>query len=96
MDPATLAEFEAFLLHHVGEPVRLFDPAWISPFRIGHRHATHIRDGHVFLCGDAAHIHSQVSGQGMNTGLQDAINLGWKLGLVCRGNARSELLGRTR
>jgi 2-polyprenyl-6-methoxyphenol hydroxylase-like FAD-dependent oxidoreductase len=92
MDPATLDEFEAILLHHTKEPVRLFDPAWISPFRIGHRHATHLRDGRAFLCGDAAHIHSQVSGQGMNTGLQDAINLGWKLGLVCRGKARSGLL----
>lgn len=92
MDGATLEEFEALLLHHAREPVRLSDPAWISPFRIGHRHAADLRDGHVFLCGDAAHIHSQVSGQGMNTGLQDAINLGWKLGLVCRGKARSELL----
>jgi 2-polyprenyl-6-methoxyphenol hydroxylase-like FAD-dependent oxidoreductase len=92
-DPATLEEFETLLRHHARAPVRLFDPAWISPFRIGHRHATHLRDGRVFLCGDAAHIHSQVSGQGMNTGLQDAINLGWKLGLVCRGKARSGLLG---
>ena len=91
-DPATLEEFEALLRHHAKAPARLFDPAWISPFRIGHRHATHLRDGNVFLCGDAAHIHSQVSGQGMNTGLQDAINLGWKLGLVCRGKARSDLL----
>ena len=91
-EPATLEEFEALLLHHAGAPVRLSDPAWISPFRIGHRHAAHLRDGHVFLCGDAAHIHSQVSGQGMNTGLQDAINLGWKLGLVCRGKARAELM----
>jgi 2-polyprenyl-6-methoxyphenol hydroxylase-like FAD-dependent oxidoreductase len=90
--PATLEEFEALLEHHVGRPVRLVDPAWLAPFRIAHRHATHIRAGHVFLCGDAAHIHSQVSGQGMNTGLQDAINLGWKLGLVCRGKGRPELL----
>jgi 2-polyprenyl-6-methoxyphenol hydroxylase-like FAD-dependent oxidoreductase len=92
VERATLEEFEALLLHHARAPVRLFDPAWISPFRIGRRHATHLRDGDVFLCGDAAHIHSQVSGQGMNTGLQDAINLGWKLGLVCRGRARSDLL----
>jgi 2-polyprenyl-6-methoxyphenol hydroxylase-like FAD-dependent oxidoreductase len=91
-EPATREEFEALLAHHTKEPVRLFDPAWISPFRIGHRHATHLRDGPVFLCGDAGHIHSQVSGQGMNTGLQDAVNLGWKLGLVSRGKARTELL----
>jgi 2-polyprenyl-6-methoxyphenol hydroxylase-like FAD-dependent oxidoreductase len=92
MDPATLEEFEALLLHHLGEPVRLFDVAWVTPFRIGHRHATHLRDGDVFLCGDAAHIRSQVSGQGMNTGLQDAANLGWKLGLACRGTGRPGLL----
>ena len=92
MEEATLEEFEALLLHHAKAPVRLFDPAWISPFRIGHRHATHLRDGHVLLCGDAGHIHSQVSGQGMNTGLQDAINLGWKLSLACRGKAKPELL----
>jgi 2-polyprenyl-6-methoxyphenol hydroxylase-like FAD-dependent oxidoreductase len=92
MEPATLEEFEALLLHHAGEPVRLFDPAWVTPFRIGHRHASHLRSGDVFLCGDAAHVRSQVSGQGMNTGLQDAINLGWKLGLACRGQARPGLL----
>jgi 2-polyprenyl-6-methoxyphenol hydroxylase-like FAD-dependent oxidoreductase len=90
--PATLDELEALLRHHARRAVRLFDANWITPFRIGHRHASHLRDGPVFLCGDAAHIHSQVSGQGMNTGLQDAINLGWKLARVCRGRARPELL----
>jgi FAD binding domain len=85
-------EFEALLLHHMRRPVRLADPAWISPFRIGRRHTPHLREGNVFLSGDAAHIRSQVSGQGLNTGLQDAINLGWKLALVCRGKARHDLL----
>ena len=46
----------------------------------------------MFLAGDAAHVHSPAGGQGMNTGLQDEINLGWKLALVCRGKARPELL----
>src|SRR4051794_775641 len=91
-EPATVEEFEALLRHHAGAPVRLFDPAEITPFRIGRKHADHLRDGNVFLSGDAAHIRSQVSGQGMNSGVQDAINLGWKLALVCRGKARSELL----
>ena len=91
-DPATVEEFAALLRHHVGEPVRLFDCAWISPFRIGRRRAEHLRRGNVFLSGDAAHIRSQVSGQGLNTGVQDAINLAWKLALVCRGKARRELL----
>jgi 2-polyprenyl-6-methoxyphenol hydroxylase-like FAD-dependent oxidoreductase len=91
-DPATVEEFEELLLHHAGEPVRLFDPAWITPFRTGRKHAAHLRDGNIFLSGDAAHIRSQVSGQGLNSGVQDAINLGWKLALVCRGKARPELL----
>jgi 2-polyprenyl-6-methoxyphenol hydroxylase-like FAD-dependent oxidoreductase len=90
--PATVEEFERLLLHHTGRAIPVFDPAWITPFRIGHKHADRLRAGRVFLCGDAAHIHSQVSGQGMNTGLQDAVNLGWKLGLACRGHAQPRLL----
>jgi 2-polyprenyl-6-methoxyphenol hydroxylase-like FAD-dependent oxidoreductase len=90
--PATVEEFETLLLHHTGSVIGVFDPAWITPFRIGHKHADRLRAGRVFLCGDAAHIHSQVSGQGMNTGLQDAVNLGWKLGLACRGHAQPRLL----
>src|SRR5262249_16469104 len=50
------------------------------------------RDGCVFLAGDAAHVHSPAGGQGMNTGMQDAINLAWKLALVCRGFANPEPL----
>jgi 2-polyprenyl-6-methoxyphenol hydroxylase-like FAD-dependent oxidoreductase len=91
-DPATAEEFEALLRHHLGETVRLFDPAWVTPFRIGRRRTSHLRDGNVFVCGDAAHIRSQVSGQGLNTGLQDAVNLGWKVAMVCRAKARPELL----
>jgi 2-polyprenyl-6-methoxyphenol hydroxylase-like FAD-dependent oxidoreductase len=90
--PATVEEFVALLLRHTKKAVTIYDPVWISPFRIGHKYAEHISRGRIFLSGDAAHIHSQVSGQGMNTGLQDAVNLGWKLGLVCRGKAKDELL----
>ena len=51
-----------------------------------------MRHGRVFMAGDAAHIHSPAGGQGMNTGLQDAVNLGWKLALVASGRAPSALL----
>ena len=72
--------------------LRLRDPVWLTYFRLHHRHATRYRAGRVFLAGDAAHIHSAAGAQGMNTGIQDAINLGWKLGLVASGRAVPELL----
>ena len=65
---------------------------WFSTYRIAHRAASHFRDRRCFLLGDAAHIHSPVGAQGMNTGLQDAYNLGWKLALVASGRADEALL----
>ncbi len=65
---------------------------WFSTYRIHHRRAERFRAGRCFLLGDAAHIHSPVGAQGMNTGLQDAYNLGWKLALVVAGQARETLL----
>ena len=58
---------------------------WFSTYHVHHRVASHFREGRVFLLGDAAHIHSPVGGQGMNTGIGDAINLAWKLAAVLRG-----------
>src|SRR5882672_4425098 len=58
---------------------------WFSTYRIHHRSASRFRDRCCFLLGDAAHIHSPVGAQGMNTGLQDAYNLAWKLALVVQG-----------
>lgn len=66
--------------------------SWFSTYRIHHRCAARFRDRRAFLLGDAAHIHSPVGGQGMNTGLQDAYNLAWKLALVARGQAAQRLL----
>ena len=66
--------------------------SWFSTYRIHHRAASRFRAGHCFLLGDAAHIHSPVGAQGMNTGLQDAYNLGWKLALVVQGRASPALL----
>jgi len=65
---------------------------WFSTYRIAHRSAARFRDRRCFLLGDAAHIHSPVGAQGMNTGLQDAYNLGWKLALIVKGQADVTLL----
>src|SRR5947207_1651494 len=66
--------------------------SWFSTYRIHHRRAARFRDRRCFLLGDAAHIHSPVGAQGMNTGLQDAYNLAWKLALVVSGRAAPALL----
>jgi len=66
--------------------------SWFSTYRIHHRSAARFRDRRCFLLGDAAHIHSPVGAQGMNTGLQDAYNLAWKLALVTSGKAHPRLL----
>ncbi|MGH8694882.1 MAG: FAD-dependent monooxygenase, partial [Burkholderiales bacterium] len=66
--------------------------SWFSTYRIHHRSAARFRDRRCFLLGDAAHIHSPVGAQGMNTGLQDAYNLAWKLALVVTGRADAGLL----
>lgn len=65
---------------------------WFSTYRVHHRVADHFRAGCTFLLGDAAHIHSPVGGQGMNTGIGDAVNLAWKLAAVLHGGADDRLL----
>ncbi len=65
---------------------------WFSTYRVHHRVAAHFRKGSAFLLGDAAHIHSPVGGQGMNTGIGDAVNLAWKLAAVLQGRADAALL----
>src|SRR5215469_5069941 len=65
---------------------------WFSTYRVHHRVAEHFRNDRAFLLGDAAHIHSPVGGQGMNTGIGDAVNLGWKLANVLRGRAPASIL----
>lgn len=74
-----------------GEAV-LRDPVWMTRFRLHHRGVDSYRRGRLFVAGDAAHIHSPAGGQGMNTGIQDAVNLGWKLGSVLRGEGDEKLL----
>jgi 2-polyprenyl-6-methoxyphenol hydroxylase-like FAD-dependent oxidoreductase len=65
---------------------------WFSTYRVHHRVADHFRGGRVFLAGDAGHVHSPVGGQGMNTGIGDAVNLAWKLAAVLQGRAAAGLL----
>lgn len=66
--------------------------SWISPFWIHSKQANHMRDGRIFIAGDASHVHSPAGGQGMNTGLQDVANLSWKLALVIKGRAKETVL----
>jgi 2-polyprenyl-6-methoxyphenol hydroxylase-like FAD-dependent oxidoreductase len=87
-----LPELQALVNPPTAGAVRLRDPAWLTRFHLHHRQTARYRSANVFLAGDAAHIHSPVGAQGMNTGIQDAWNLGWKLGLVARGLADNRLL----
>ena len=83
-DP-TLEEIQAVLDRRGPGGIKATAPIWLAAFRINERKVADYRDGRVFLAGDAAHIHSPAGGQGMNTGMQDACNLAWKLALVCHG-----------
>jgi hypothetical protein len=80
------------LLHVGGAGLSFKACHWFSTYRIHHRCTERFRDRRCFLLGDAAHIHSPMGGQGMNTGLQDAYNLAWKLGLVISNRADEALL----
>jgi len=77
-----LPEFESVMRALVAVPFQLKKVIMLARYRLHHRVASQLRKGRVFLCGDAAHIHSPVGGQGMNTGIQDAFNLAWKLAAV--------------
>lgn len=91
-EPPTLAEFQA-VLDRLGPPgATATDLRWASVFRINHGIAKKYSEGRVFVAGDAAHLHPPAGGQGMNTGIQDAYNLGWKLALAARGEAGPGLL----
>jgi 2-polyprenyl-6-methoxyphenol hydroxylase-like FAD-dependent oxidoreductase len=91
VDPS-LRDVQALADRFTGGSVSLRDPVWLTTFQLQHRQAAHYRAGRVFLAGDAAHVHSPAGAQGMNTGIQDAWNLGWKLALVARGLAAEALL----
>ena len=82
----SLANMQAILERRTGRTdIRLHEPQWSSLWRANIRLVDRYREDRVFLAGDAAHIHSPAGGQGMNTGIQDAHNLGWKLAAVAKG-----------
>lgn len=87
-----LRHLQAVLDRLAPEPTTASNLRWSSVFRISHRLAEHYSRGRVFLAGDAAHIHPPTGAQGMNTGIQDAHNLAWKLALAVRGHAATGLL----
>jgi 2-polyprenyl-6-methoxyphenol hydroxylase-like FAD-dependent oxidoreductase len=88
----TIEDFRESLKEFVPGECQISDPQWLSNFRLSHRIVDRFQEGRCFLAGDAAHIHSPAGGQGMNTGIQDSINLGWKIGRVLRGEVSKELL----
>ena len=88
----TLEEIREVTRRALGTDFGLQEARWMSRFHSDERQAPHYRVGRVFLAGDAAHVHSPAGGQGMNTGLQDAANLGWKLAAAVQGWAPHDLL----
>mgnify|MGYP000845568286 CR=1 FL=1 len=90
--PPTLDELQSHADRYGPPGMRLRDPSWLSAFRINERVAARYRARRCFLAGDAAHVHSPAGGQGMNTGIQDAVNLGWKLAHALQGIGDANLL----
>ncbi len=88
----TLEQVQAIIDRRGPGGLKAFDPIWLAGFRINGRKVASYRWGRAFLAGDAAHVHSPAGGQGMNTGMQDAFNLAWKLALVVRETCDEHLL----
>jgi 2-polyprenyl-6-methoxyphenol hydroxylase-like FAD-dependent oxidoreductase len=90
--PPTLEEFQTQLRAYAGTDFGVHSPRWLSRFTDATRLAERYRTGRVFLAGDAAHVHPPLGGQGLNLGIQDAFNLGWKLAAEVNGWAPQGLL----
>jgi 2-polyprenyl-6-methoxyphenol hydroxylase-like FAD-dependent oxidoreductase len=88
----TLRDLREALIAVYGTDYGVHDPTWITRFTDTTRQAASYREGRVLLAGDAAHVHSPAGGQGLNTGVQDAVNLGWKLAQVVKGASPPSLL----
>ncbi len=88
----TLEEFQVIADRFVNDGCMLSDPHWLAEFHCHHRKVKHYSRGRVHLAGDAAHVHSPETGLGMNTGIQDAFNLAWKIAWVGKGLAGEDLL----
>jgi len=91
-EPVSLVELAATAARIAGTDFRLRDPIWLTRFTDETRLAEYYRKGRIILAGDAAHIHAPMGGQGLNVGIQDAMNLGWKLASVLCGTASEALL----
>ena len=91
-DHITFSEIEMTIKETIGVPLVFEKVNWFSIYKLHHRCVNTFSKGNVFLAGDSAHIHSPAGGQGMNTGLQDAYNLSWKLSMVLKGQANPSLL----
>jgi 2-polyprenyl-6-methoxyphenol hydroxylase-like FAD-dependent oxidoreductase len=91
-EPVTEAELRDSLRRIAGTDLGMARPRWSTRFISERRQAERYRVGRVFLAGDAAHVHSPLGGQGMNTGIGDAMNLGWKLAAVLSGRGGADLL----
>jgi 3-(3-hydroxy-phenyl)propionate hydroxylase len=88
----TIDECRALAARRMHHPVKFDDLKWSAHFHLNSRMVEQLRVGRVFLAGDAAHVHSPAGAQGMNTGIQEAFNLGWKLARVMKGHAPDRLL----
>ncbi|MGF1479317.1 MAG: FAD-dependent monooxygenase [Cyanophyceae cyanobacterium] len=88
----TFADIEHKVKQLVMRPLEILTVRWFSSYKVHTRHAEPFSVGRCFLAGDAAHIHTPAGGQGMNTGIQDAYNLAWKLAFVLHGKAKTSLL----
>jgi 3-(3-hydroxy-phenyl)propionate hydroxylase len=91
-EPVTFEQLKESLVRVAGTDFGMRNPRWVSRFSDAARQAADYRRGRILLAGDAAHIHFPAGGQGLNMGVQDAVNLGWKLASVVRGRAPQSLL----
>ncbi len=88
----TLDEIKSHFERLSGMRVTLSEPVWLARYRTSHRYANRFDGGRAFVAGDSGHVHVPIGGQGMNTGIQDAFNLGWKLAGVIRAEYQPSLL----
>ena len=88
----TLEEVRTHLTRLSGFDCELSDATWRARYRTSHRYANRFSEGCAFICGDAGHVHVPIGGQGMNTGIQDAFNLGWKLAGVVKHDLKESVL----